>query len=232
MSNAATFAGFSPQLFTFLAELEQNNHKPWFDQHRSEYESLYIEPAKEFVAAMGPHLKRISADVHAEPRVNGSIMRINRDVRFSKDKSPYRASLQIMFPQGPEFDRHSPSFLFRLTADALELGADLCGFDKNHLDRYRSATADPKTGKELRAALDKVERNGVGNAPEPHYKRMPKGFDSDHPNADLLLHNAMHVGRAEKMPEELLGDKAVAYCIARYKQAKPLQQWLVENVAA
>ena len=72
----------------------------------------------------------------------------------------------------------------------------------------------------------------MGNPPEPHYKRVPKGFDPDHPNADLLLHNAMHVGREEKAPKELLGAQAVSCCIERYKLARPLQQWLVENVAA
>lgn len=148
MGSTSTFAGFSPKLLSFLSELEKNNNKPWFDKHRKDYESLYVEPAKEFVAAMGSQLKRISADLHAEARINGSILRINRDVRFSKDKSPYRASLQIMFPEGPEFDRHRPAFLFRLTAHSLELGAGLCGFDKDHLHRYRAAVDDSKTGQE------------------------------------------------------------------------------------
>ncbi len=82
------FSGFDPGLLAFLRDLGKNNDKKWFDAHRSEYESLYLEPAKRFVEAIGPGLAKISRELRAEPRVNGAIMRINRDTRFSNDKTP------------------------------------------------------------------------------------------------------------------------------------------------
>lgn len=82
------FDGFGPDTVIFLSELSANNNKAWFDSHRSEYETSYIAPAKAFVGAVGAGLQAIAPGIHAEPKVNGSIFRINRDIRFSRDKTP------------------------------------------------------------------------------------------------------------------------------------------------
>jgi len=83
-------AGFPAGTFTFLRGLAENNQKDWFQEHRDAYEELYVEPARRFVEAIGPPLRIISATLRFEARVNGSLFRVQRDVRFSKDKSPYR----------------------------------------------------------------------------------------------------------------------------------------------
>ena len=83
---------FSKETVRFLAGLRRNNKKEWFEAHRDDYDHHFIEPAKAFVAALAPRLARIDPAIHAEPRVNGSILRINRDVRFSKDKSLTRTT--------------------------------------------------------------------------------------------------------------------------------------------
>ena len=82
-----SFQGFSKELPRFLAKLQKNNNRDWFERNRDIYEEHYVEAAKNFVATIGPKLQKIAA-VDAEPRVNGAIMRINRDVRFAKDKRP------------------------------------------------------------------------------------------------------------------------------------------------
>src|SRR5262245_21602472 len=74
------FDGFPKETVRFLSDLRKNNDKKWFDAHREEYERSFIGPAKSFVEAIGGRLRKLDADVHAEPRVNGSILRINRDV--------------------------------------------------------------------------------------------------------------------------------------------------------
>ena len=75
------FTGFPPETFTFLKGLKANNSKVWFEAHRGDYEQFHLAPAKAFVEAIAPGLKKISKDVHAEAKVNGSIFRINRDIR-------------------------------------------------------------------------------------------------------------------------------------------------------
>ena len=101
MAKHETFAGFPKGLPRFFAQLEKNNNRDWFESHREDYEELYVEPAKAFVSAIAPGLWNISSAVRAEPRINGSIMRINRDTRFSKDKKPYKNGLHFLFREGP-----------------------------------------------------------------------------------------------------------------------------------
>ena len=114
-----SFTGFPPETFAFLAGLEKNNSKEWFEAHRGDYEAYHVGPAKLFVAAIGPRLKAISKTVNAEPRVNGSIFRINRDVRFSKDKRPYKTTLDLWFWEGDKRGWDSPGFFLRLMPKAM-----------------------------------------------------------------------------------------------------------------
>src|SRR5690242_9527174 len=97
-----TFQGFPKGTVQFLSALRKNNDKAWFDAHRADYEDCYVEPAKAFVAAIAPRLEKLDPRIQAEPKVNGSILRINRDVRFAKDKSPYKDHLDLWFWSGEE----------------------------------------------------------------------------------------------------------------------------------
>src|SRR5215472_3789364 len=96
------FEGFPKDTVRFLSDLSKHNQKKWFEDHREDYDLAYIEPAKSFVQAIAPRLKKIDRKIQAEPKVNGSIMRINRDIRFSKDKSPYKDHLDLWFWSGSE----------------------------------------------------------------------------------------------------------------------------------
>jgi uncharacterized protein (TIGR02453 family) len=79
------FNGFPPQAVAFFQELKLNSNKSWFDAHKSEYQEYVLEPAQRFIEQMGARLEQLSPGIHAEPRVNRSIFRIYRDIRFSKD---------------------------------------------------------------------------------------------------------------------------------------------------
>ena len=84
------FKGFSTETMDFLLDLRKNNNKQWFDAHQVDYKSRYVAEAKAFVEAAGKHLVSIEPEIKAEPKFLGSIFRINRDTRFSKDKKPYK----------------------------------------------------------------------------------------------------------------------------------------------
>src|SRR5947208_986392 len=97
----ASFAGFPPAGLQFLAGLQANNNKTWFDANRADYDTGLIAPARQFVVDLGAKLReQVSPRIHAEPRTGGSLMRINRDTRFSKDKSPYKDYLGLWFWEG------------------------------------------------------------------------------------------------------------------------------------
>ncbi|MFY9557036.1 MAG: DUF2461 family protein [Blastocatellia bacterium] len=97
--NRVRFEGFSPGLFRFLSGLAENNNKPWFDEHRREYEVEVLEPIKAFVAELGPIVRMLNEDLETEPRVGRTLSRINNDIRFHKNRPPYRAFMYACFPR-------------------------------------------------------------------------------------------------------------------------------------
>lgn len=99
---AVRFEGFSPKLFRFLSGLSANNNKPWFDEHRSEYEAEVLSPVKAFVADLGPILRMLNEELETEPRVGRTVSRISNDIRFHKNRPPYRPFIYVSFPRRGE----------------------------------------------------------------------------------------------------------------------------------
>lgn len=97
--NRTRFGGFSPDLFTFLSGLAENNNKAWFDEHRAEYESMVLGPIKAFVAELGAIVHMLNEDFETEPRVGKTVSRISNDMRFHKNRPPYRPFIYVSFPQ-------------------------------------------------------------------------------------------------------------------------------------
>ena len=93
------FEGFSAMLFRFLSGLNENNNKPWFDEHRHEYESEVLGPIKAFVSELGPILHMLNGNIETEARVGRTISRISNDMRFHKNRSPYRPVIYVGFSQ-------------------------------------------------------------------------------------------------------------------------------------
>ena len=225
VTSIAPFDGFPKATFKYLRDIAKNNDRDWFNANRERYETCYLEPAKSFVQALGPRLQRFAKDAHAEARVNGSIFRINRDTRFSKDKTPYKAHIALFFWVGEGRSRELPGFFMRLTANRLALGAGMHGFDPSRLARYRKAVADTTRGAELARICAKLERGGyeVGGS---HYKKVPRGFDADHPREALLRHNGLFVFDETRLPEEVHSTKLLQYCSRKFKTFAPIPAWL------
>lgn len=229
-----SFDGFSRDLPKFLAELGANNSKAWFDDHRRQYEDLYLEPAKSFVAAMAAPLSKVLAGTKAEPRVNGSIMRINKDVRFSKDKTPYKPHLSLVFPVADVFDRKAPAFWFRISASQLHLGCGMMDFGPNGLKAYRDIIADAKGAKGFAAVIDKAGKAGGWERSTPRYKTVPRDYpkvkEAGGVQADLIRHSGFHMGATLAHPAELFSSKAPQHICAKYKSVAPVTKWLVDAV--
>ena len=226
MNTGSDFSGFPRAALTFLADLADNNDKAWFEANRAEYDANLLAPARACVTALGPHLQALVPNIHAEPKVNGSIMRINRDTRFSRDKSPYRPWLGLWFWQGDGPSRERPGFFFQLGAETLILGAGTHTMSPKQLEAYRNAVADPTSGAELRRIIGALEADDAFDIGGRHYKRAPRGFDDDHANSDLLLHNGLYAGRTVPVPAALHLPAAVEYCAGVYEKMAPLMNWL------
>ena len=176
------FGGFPAATRKFLAGIAENNTKEWFDAHRALYDEGYVGAGRAFVEAIGPELRKISPTVQFEPKINGSISRVNRDTRFS----PRQAALQgqprsLLLARRQEGLRTTPASS-SASPPRTSGSAPACTISMDEgLTRYRDAVVDERSGKALVAAIEKVEAAGdymVGSMPR---KTVPRGYDKDSP---------------------------------------------------
>lgn len=219
--------GFTPEVLGFLRELRDNNSREWFQAHRLEYEQHLLEPAREFVVIMGDRLKALGDDIHAEPRIHGSIFAINRDTRFSPDKTPYKTHLDLWFWQGAGPSRARAGYFFRLTPESLTLGAGMHAFSaEGTLERYRNAVLDPEKGAQLEHATSNIRNELRGRT----YQRVPQGLPKNHPRADFLCHSGLFA-EVTLTPAPLANDLS-QLCLSHFRRFAPLQRWLVDLLSA
>ena len=224
---ATAFKGFPKETLAFFRGLTKNNDKQWFEKHRGDFDDQVIEPARAFVSAMGERLQKIAPGVVADPRVDKSIFRIHRDTRFSKDKSPYKTHLAMFFWEGDRPKMECPGFYVHLDPRKLMIGGGLYMFQKDQLAEYRRSVDDKK----LAGQLEKALTGNVGQLcdathMEP-YKRVPKGFDPDHPRAELLKFKGVTLGKDEPLPKALHSGRFLDYAYKRFEKMAGLHKWLV-----
>ena len=176
---------FRPALFTFLKDLKRNNNRDWFQAHKSRYEDLIKEPALEFIAGFAPHLRRISPHFQAIPKASGgSLFRIYKDVRFSKDKLPYKTTVGIHFRHQRARDAHAPGFYLHIEPGEVFVGSGIWRPDGPALKSIRDhLVADPAGWKKVRSGeAFRADWQLEGDV----LKRPPRGYDSEHPLVEDL----------------------------------------------
>lgn len=227
--SSSSFSGFPPQTLEFLTGLSKNNNKAWFEAHRAQYDEAFVGAGKAFVSAVGPGLEAIAPNINAEPKINGSIFRINRDIRFSKDKTPYKDHLDMWFWEG---DRKAAltGFFVRFAPKAIYVGAGCHGMDGDGVKRFRSALGSPKAAAALAKAASAVEKAGY-TLEGAHYKRPPKGIDTAPATERFLLFNSLHAGTEE--PVSAMSKAGVVdLCLTHWTAIAPLHRWLGDHVQA
>ncbi len=173
-------AHFSPALFKFLKDLAANNDRDWFQANKERYEDELREPARAFISDFGPQLRKISPHFRADPRkVGGSLFRIHRDVRFSKDKSPYKTHTGIQFRHKAGKDAHAPGFYLHLEPGSCFAGVGIWHPDGESTKKIRSFLVE-NTSRWKRITGAKRFRETFELTGDS-LKRPPRGIDPDHP---------------------------------------------------
>jgi uncharacterized protein (TIGR02453 family) len=224
------FEGFPRDTLVFLNELSENNDKTWFDANKDRYRANVIANAPAFVATLGERLQTgISPGIVYDTRTNGagSMMRIYRDTRFSKDKTPYKTNIAFAFWEGQRKKMENPSFGFQFGTFGAGLYGGVWGFPKGMLEAYRQAVVDDKLGVELEQVIAQVQAAGGYEIGGEQYKRVPRGYDADHPRAELLKYKGLHASSPQFDVEIVTTPELVDVCYAHCKAMAPLQQWLV-----
>lgn len=230
MSQNNTFNGFPEESLQFLADLKLNNSREWFKGHKADHIKYLLNPGQSFVISLGERLKDISPGLRYDPQTNGrgSIMRIHRDIRFSKDKSPYNTRFRVIFWEGPGKKMQHPGIFFGMdmTGGGLYLG--LHSFSKPLLTAYREAVVSDEMGQQLIDAIDSVRQAGDYKIGGSHYKRVPRGFDPSHPRADLLKYKGLHVISPPINVPTLKTAGLIDLCVDHCQKMVPIHHWLVK----
>jgi uncharacterized protein (TIGR02453 family) len=233
MSEVATFDGFPEEGLQFLRDIEVNNNKEWFQENRETFDAALMAPAQEFVAALGSRLQELNPAIVFDTRTDGRgvLMRFYRDTRFSKDKSPYKTNIAGIFTDGQGKKTERPAFGFHMGADTMELMVGMFTFSKPQLTAYREAVANAASGEELVEILRALGEAGDYHLAGEHYKRVPAGYEADHPRADLLRYAGFYTYPAA-LPEQYLNNpELVEACMDHFKTMAPVYEWLGKYVA-
>lgn len=215
-------------LFTFLRALRKNNDRDWFAEHKDQYLQNVLGPAVELVAQLQKPLARSAPMLHVVPKAHqGSVLRIYRDTRFSKEKVPYKTNVGISFRHQAGKDVHAPGVYIHLDPDECFVGAGTWRPESSVLASIRSAIdADPKAWKKARD--NKAFRQHFDFAGES-LKTAPRDYSKDHPMIDDLRRKDF-IAIAPISLAEMTGDGIVDLVVSRVKQAKPLMRFLCDAI--
>lgn len=209
------FEGFGPRAVTFFRDLEEDNSKDFFDAHRDVYEHDVREP-----------MERLLAEVADEFGVDGKVFRPNRDVRFSRDKSPYKLHCGAVVGDGSDA---SPVYYAHVGTEGLRTASGYHRMSRDQVQRFYEAIDDDTTGPELEA-LVAAARDADAQVGGSVLTTSPRGYPNDHPRVGLLRHKGLTLSRSWKPWKWLQTREALRRVTDLWREAAPINDWLVTNV--
>ena len=200
---APTFTGFRPEAIQFLVDLSDNNDRAWFQPRKAEYERLLKEPLEALISALAERFEARGIPLRADP--SKSPFRIYRDVRFSKDKSPYKTNLGASFPwvgdasgdggaRSHDANVHSSGGYFHLSPGEIFVGGGIWHPERPWLESFRRRVID-EPGRIRKLADEPGFKATFGSLGGDSLVRVPSGFPPDHPEAELLKLKDVTFGR-------------------------------------
>jgi uncharacterized protein (TIGR02453 family) len=229
MAKASVRPAFGTELFSFLADLKANNNREWFAANKQRYEEQLLEPALAFIDAFAPRLEKISPHFRADARPSGgSLFRIYRDTRFSKDKTPYKTNVGIHFRHERAKDAHAPGYYLHIGPGEVFAGGGIWRPGTETATAIREAiVADPERWRRATrggAFAKKLELGGDS------LKRVPSWSDPEHPFADDLRRKdffaSARMSEADVLASGFIGEYA-RLC----RSAAPLMHFLCDALA-
>ncbi len=205
---ADAFDRFIPDAQGFLTLLRAHNTRDWFTEHKPDYDGTVRAPALLLLDMMVPRLAKITGET-----VSTKLFRPQRDIRFSKDKTPYKDHCHMLW--------HAPAdtpigYYLGISPDYVRVGAGVMGFGKDGLDRWRAAVSGPQ-GTAISQVLGRLRGDGCAVS-DPELVRVPPPYGKDHPAGDLLRHKSLTVW-ADLAPRQTDLPDALA---ERFAQFAPL----------
>jgi uncharacterized protein (TIGR02453 family) len=209
---AAAFGGFPDEALLFYEGLEADNSRAYWTDHAEVYDSAVRAPMLALIAAVEPEFGPLK------------FFRPQRDLRFSADKSPYKTNAGAVSRAAD-----AGSYYVQISAAGLMVAGGYYRMAKDQIDRYRAAVADDGAGAELAGLVAGLERDGFAMYGE-ELRRVPRGYDSDHPRADLLRRKGLAAFREHGTPDWLSTPECLDAVVTTWRRITPLGEWLSRHV--
>ncbi len=208
----------------FFRGLHENNDRDWFLGHKKEYDAYVKEPFENFIGAIIEEMREIDPAIEAVPR--DTIFRINRDVRFSKDKTPYKTYMSAAISRIGKKDLRYPGLYISIGQHGVTVGGGLHDLDKDDLYTVRQAIQNNM--KEFAGIVeDKVFKKMYGEMKGDKNKVMPKEFKEDVEKQPLLANKAFYAMADYNDPEMIVRKKdQVDFIMNHYRMLQPLNRFL------
>jgi uncharacterized protein (TIGR02453 family) len=203
------FTGFPPETFKFFAQLARHNNRDWFQAHKDVYERACREPMKALMAAIDP------------PFGAGWMSRINNDMRFNRDRDPYKTRIEA------SVKGHYVS----VGAQGMYVGTGIYKPEPATLRQLREAMAADVSGKKLQSIVTALRRKGYTVSTHETSSTPPRGYPADHPRIELLKMKDIHAGRTFEL-RVLSSPKALAHVKKVMADLRPFSEWIKTHVAA
>jgi uncharacterized protein (TIGR02453 family) len=222
------FGGFSEAGVGFLGDLQRNNDREWFNANKAVFKTELEAPAKAFMGALVEALQPV-----AGMTLEGKLFRMQRDVRFSKDKTPYNAHVRIAV--GPSSQVSGmvgdlPRYFFSLEPEGIALGLGVFEFTREGLATYRAAVADDAAGEKLVATAAQLVKAGY-SLNEPDLKRAPSGFDADGARSEFLRRKGLSVWHEEPISPLVRRPDLLTHTLAHLSAMQPLAGWITARIS-
>lgn len=223
------FAGFPSELFAFLRELERHNERSWMDENRARFEEHVRDPSLRFVRAVAPRMAAVCPQiVVSDRRAGGSLLRMNRDTRFSASKKPYHTSVVLRFPHAATEPRWAPGCSVRLTSRAVYLRAGMRIPGAHTLDVVRK-TIDARPAEWAAVRRARGFRAAFQDLDPPDLVRVPSGWPAEHPFAADLRRKHFLATR-QLVPDDAATTGFATTAVRTWRSAVPLLRFLCDAV--
>jgi uncharacterized protein (TIGR02453 family) len=202
------FRGFPVAALDFYDDLEADNTRSFWEAHKVTYADAVRAPMVALAAALEPEFGA------------AKVFRPHRDVRFAKDKTPYKEHQGAFVAAAP-----SAGYYVQIAAPGVRVSVGWYRADPAHLRAIRAAIDDERTGAELGALVGALEASGWERSGDM-LKTSPRGYDADHPRIDLLRHRSLTLSRAYGFPPEVHTPELLEWVRRDWRAGRPLMEWI------
>jgi len=225
----STFQGLPEDLFKFLRQLKKNNNREWFKANKQRYHDVVADPVCDFIEAIAPRLETISDHYIADPRPHGgSMFRIYRDARFTKDKKPYKEHVGCQFRHEAGKDAHAPGFYVHIAPNEILFGGGVWLPPNPILNKIREAIVE-KPDQWKKITQGKAFLNRFGELKGDGLIRPPRGYDANHPHIEDLKRKTLFVMQ-KVTQEQAMSKKFLTEVNTAFKAASPFMEFLTKSV--